>query len=203
MICRRHIVPALMEIVHKMRRTDINYTDAEWRYIATHEAGHAAVCEILNPGHTALISILSQGDSVAGKTAYASWGYSTEQELVDLVTVSLAGKAAVEVLLGEMDVGSAQDIQSAVKLLTMWYVDCAGGGFSAVENEDKRTSESGLQGQERLIAIKLEELYQRAKRIVFDNRELVSALSDAMLQDDTGTLLSSDIAKIRNSLDHG
>ena len=195
-IYKRHMVPALMEVIHKIRDTGKEYSEFEWRYIAMHETGHAIVCEALHPGQTALVSILSDGNSVAGKTAYASSGYSTEQELMDLVTISLAGKAAVETLLGLFDLGAAEDIEWAADKLNTWATRCAGGGFSSIENLNESVSESSRKEHEDLVAVKLEELYQRAKKIVFENKEFAFRLCDELLAEETGTLLSSDITRI-------
>lgn len=186
-----------MEIVYKARETDKEYTEEEIRTIAIHEASHAVVCEVLRPGHTSVVSILSDDNISAGVTSYYDEGYSTSKGLEDLVTISLGGQAGVEVILGEHDVGAMEDLQHAIDLLTLWAGKNTGGGFPHVVSRNNGISERKQTAQELLIAEKLNEHYERAKEIIFKNRLKTERLCDALLKEKT--LLHSDIERIMST----
>ena len=198
-IHRKHLVTALMQVIHQMKKADKDYTTAEWRGIAIHEASHAVVCELLRPGHTAAVSILSSDEFIGGCTDIYEQGYSSEAGMLELATIFLAGKAGTEVLLGSFDIGAADDIQCAHNIVYTWVTKLAGNGFSYVESQRAGISEAGKREYELLIAAKMDECYNRAKQIIFDNRTFVERICDALLKEETLTLLSSDIQKIRQT----
>ena len=63
--------------------------------------------------------------------------------------------------------------------------------------EDNRMSETRLFSSEAIKAAKMEELYRRAYKILYDNRDFLLAVQKELLEHET--LLNSDLAKIRES----
>ena len=184
------------EAIRKLTSIDKEYTSEEVRRIALHEASHCVVGEVLHPGKTAVVSLLTDGEGAKGVTDYYDNGYSTEQDLFDVVTVSLAGKAGIELFYGEFDMGTFKDIESAYNLLVIWATQCSAGGFVSFESNNRGTSEASIRDHELRISDKLDELYGRAKKIIDDNRNFVLAITDKLLEEET--LFSSDITKLVN-----
>lgn len=85
----------------------------------------------------------------------------------------------------------------ANRLLDVWMTSLAGAGFSEVESADNRMSETRLFSSEAIKAAKMEELYRRAYKILYDNRDFLLTVQKELLEHET--LLNSDLAKIRES----
>lgn len=198
-ICRKHLIPALMQVVYQLRKSDKEFTPGELKSLAMHESAHAAVCEILFPGHVASVSLLAKDDETNGMTSYYQ-RFSSEKDLMNLAMVSLAGKAGVELYSGDMDMGADLDIQSARGLIRDWAAKLGGAGFSSIERPNDDISPELMHANETIIAAKLDELYGRTKSILHDNWDFVERICAELLKEET--LLSSDILRIRESCRH-
>ena len=123
---------------------------------------------------------------------------STESEYLNLATKSLAGKAGVEMVYGQFDMGARENFQTASYYVRQWIESFGGSGFVGIVCEQTSASESILANNETLAAAKLEELYRAAQRLLRDNYEFMIAVQQALL--DRETLLGSDIARIRDQI---
>lgn len=111
----------LHEAIEKVmmgERMDRRPGDRERRRIACHEAGHAAVSEVLYPGSVSAVTVTSRGQALGYvRQAPRDEQYLlTKQELLDQIAVCVAGAAAEEAFFGGRSTGSAGDFQQAVKL---------------------------------------------------------------------------------------
>ena len=196
-IYKDDVTDALLQVVYKLQKADKGIDSMELQKIAIHEAAHAVVGEVLNPGSIGIVSIRGNqsciGDLENGHSTYLK----SEEELLNDITKALAGKAGVALIYGTMDVNASGDIQNATRLLDVWMTSLAGAGFSEVESADNRMSETRLFSSEAIKAAKMEELYRRAYKILYDNRDFLLAVQKELLEHET--LLNSDLAKIRES----
>ena len=133
------------------------------------------------------------GGMESGFAVYAK----SEEEFQDEIIKTLAGKAGTALIYGIMDIRAVADIKKADQLLDIWLCHFAGGGFSGVEPSENRLSEPRLSYNEAIKSAKLEELYRRAYKILYDNRDFLLAVQKELLEHET--LLNSDLAKIRES----
>ena len=101
----------------------------------------------------------------------------------------------MSLIYGVMDVNASGDIQNANRLLDLWMTSLAGAGFSDVESANNRMSETRLFSNEAIKAAKMEELYRRAYKVLYDNRDFLLAVQKELLEHET--LLNSDLTKIR------
>ncbi|WP_108462806.1 AAA family ATPase [Devosia naphthalenivorans] len=143
--------------------------------VAVHEAGHAVVARALGIGVEA-VSILSRG--IAGgvtKTSNPS-PFPNRDELEDMVTVLLGGRAA-DLVIGNKGAhaGAALDLEMATSLLVRGHCqlglyDTLGAmvpeGGDAFQQVDK--------GLKRLLA--------RAVRLVTENTAAVNSLAEALIE---------------------
>lgn len=85
------------------------------------------------------------------------------------------------------------------KQTSFWISGCVTFlvGGSGVEPSENRLSEPRLSYNEAIKLAKLEELYRRAYKILYDNRDFLLAVQKELLEHET--LLNSDLAKIRES----
>ena len=94
--------------------------EKERRIVAYHEAGHAIVGEILpeaNPVQK--ISIVSRGIAALGYTLNMPLEdryLMTKEELEDSLSAILGGRAAEEIVFGEISTGAANDLQQATQM---------------------------------------------------------------------------------------
>ena len=189
------ITDALLQVVYKLKKTDYETNPVEYQMFAAHEAAHVVVGEVLNPDSIGLVTIRRSPNGTNGLENSTCETLKAEKELFDVVTRSLAGKAGTMLLYGEMDAGVAVDIQKAEHLLDAWATELAGGGFSAIDYDNKATSDVAKNRVEIIRAVKMEELYRRAFRILYKNKKFLLAVQRALLNNET--LLCSDIAEIR------
>ena len=101
------------------------------RRVAVHEAGHAVVAEMLEPGCVNFVSISGCYGKYGGITKYRYSDTSdyliTDRE--DEVIGSLGGKAATETVFGEADMECGADIRSAFRMVSKLVDDKCAYGF--------------------------------------------------------------------------
>lgn len=189
------ITDALLQVVYKLKKTDCETDPVEYQMFAAHEAAHVVVGEVLYPGSIGIVTLRRSPNGTNGLENSSYETLKTEKDLFDVVTRTLAGKAGTMILCGEMDVGVAADIQKAERFLDAWATELAGYGFSAIDYDNKSTSDIDRNRAETIRAVKMEELYHRAYKILHENMDFLLAVQKALLEHET--LLNSDVIKIR------
>lgn len=196
-IQKEDITEALLQVVYKLQKTDKETDSTELQKIAVHEAAHAVVGEVLHSGSIGIVTIRGSRGVIGGMVNGCATYAQNEEEFLDEVTKTLAGRAGVSLIYGVMDIQASADIEQADKLMDIWLCHFAGGGFVGIESGDNRMSEQRLSYNEAIKSAKLEELYRRAYKILYDNRDFLLAVQKELLKHET--LLNSDLAKIRES----
>ena len=194
---KEDIIDALLKVVYNLRKADCEEDPQEHQVIAVHEAAHAVVGEVLHSGSIGIITIRGSHGAIGGMESGFAVYAKSEEEFQDEIIKTLAGKAGTALIYGIMDIRAAADIKKADQLLDIWLCHFAGGGFSGVEPSENRLSEPRLSYNEAIKSAKLEELYRRAYKILYDNRDFLLAVQKELLEHET--LLNSDLAKIRES----
>ena len=194
---KEDIIDALLKVVYNLRKADCEEDPQEHQMIAVHEAAHAVVGEVLHSGSLGIITIRGSHGAIGGMESGFAVYAKSEEEFQDEIIKTLAGKAGTALIYGIMDIRAAADIKKADQLLDIWLCHFAGGGFSGVEPSENRLSEPRLSYNEAIKSAKLEELYRRAYKILYDNRDFLLAVQKELLEHET--LLNSDLAKIRES----
>lgn len=194
---KEDIIDALLKVVYNLRKTDCEEDPQEHQMIAVHEAAHAVVGEVLHSGSIGIITIRGSHGAIGGMESGFAVYAKSEEEFQDEIIKTLAGKAGTALIYGIMDIRAVADIKKADQFLDIWLCHFAGGGFSGVEPSENRLSEPRLSYNEAIKSAKLEELYRRAYKILYDNRDFLLAVQKELLEHET--LLNSDLAKIRES----
>ena len=174
------------------------YTPETRSRIAYHEAAHAIVADILEPGSVNLISIKATDGFVGGTVSYRKhedyFHRLSYQE--NRILALLAGRAATELVYGEPDLGSKSDVYRATHVLKRFRDDYSVYGFSKVV--DHHTPDANRADAHRHLTEELESYYRKAKRIVAENRRYLDAVAKALLEKET--LLGCDLARIRQTV---
>ena len=176
-----------------------NYTPATRSRIAYHEAGHAIVADLLEPGSVNLISIKATDGVVGGTVSYRKDPDYTHRILYqeNRVLALLAGKAATELVLGEPDLGAQTDVNRAMHVVERFRDNYSVYGFANVV--DHRTPPDVKADAHRRLTVELENYYRQAKKIVAEHRPYLDAVAKALLEKET--LLGCDLARIRQSVE--
>ncbi|HET7621483.1 MAG TPA: ATP-dependent zinc metalloprotease FtsH [Gemmatimonadaceae bacterium] len=186
--------------------------ESEKRNTAYHEAGHA-VCAIKTPGCDPLhkVTIVPRGRALGlAFTLPAEDRYSiTRQQLEAMLVMTYGGRVSEELIFGhdKVTTGAANDIQKATSLarryVSQWGLSDAVGPMLVGDNEQevflgrelshrREVSEKTAQLVDAEVSKLLTDSYERAKKTLEDNIDLLHAIAGALL--DRETLTSDDIA---------
>lgn len=180
-------------------------TDKEKRLVAIHESGHAVIgikLEDANEVHK--ITIIPRG--VAG-------GYTmmlpreekiaimTKKELEAQITGLLGGRVSEEMFLGEVTTGASDDFKRATNIARAMVTEYGMSDLGPVQYEQK--SEGVFLGRDygktknfsdkvaheidEEVRKIVEECYEKAKKILKENKDLVNLLADALVENETLT----------------
>ena len=158
-----------------------------------HEAGHATVAEVLNPGSVTLISAFSRAGRSSGFTAYCRGGARSLESRYAQVCTSLAGMAALEQVYGITDTGTSRDLDQAFRSIWHLVTENCTSGFSL--HSSYEDSQSLIARQEQAVTAEMERLYRKTKEILAQNRDLLDRL--ATLLAEKGVLTAMDIAVVK------
>ena len=167
------------------------------RHIAYHEAGHVVVTELLFDGGTALATIGNEYN--LGMTMPSPLiAYSPTVEFKESKgLIALGGRAAVEVALGEIDVGASDDIKKAMQISSRIVDDTCIHGFATYDAF--RDLQPIVETRNELLVIeRVEEWYLRVKKMLVQNRPLLDGIARALIE--KSTITKHDIARIKADL---
>jgi len=170
---------------------------------AYHEAGHAVVAYSLpkaDPVHK--VTIIPRGRALGVTWMLPEqdrYGKDRERLLQD-ISVSLGGRIAEEVFLGQMTTGASSDFQNATtlarRMVTEWGMSDALGPMVYGENDGevflgrsvtthKNVSEATMQKVDAEIRRIIDQQYNVARKIIEDNRDKVEKMAKTLLEWET------------------
>ncbi len=185
----------------------VEYTEAERRTIATHEAGHATVAWLVGKGRKLeVLTIIKRRDAL-GLLAHSEEEErftQTKSEVRALIDIAFGGMVAEELFFGEASTGVASDLQAAT-VNACQMIGQLGMGTTLVSASAMEYPAGGIVSK--VLAndssrAEVEELLATSKASVAemlgDHRTVVEALRDALL--DRHELIGDEImAVIRGS----
>lgn len=151
--------------------------------IACHEAGHAVVSELLEPGSVNLISVSGchNADGITSLHRPSNY-FRSLKYMENRVMVLLAGKAATELFMGEVDTGSGDDVDRAYRIVSRFCDEYSAYGFDYVSSPD-HDSEALRSRRESRISADLAKYYNQAKQLLARNRKFLDVLIERLLAD--------------------
>ncbi len=191
------------KILMGSERKSMVMSEEEKRTTAVHESGHAVVAKLLpkvDPVHK--VTIIPRGRALGLTWTLPErdmYGMDREQVL-QRISMSLGGRIAEELFLGQMTTGASSDFQSATNLarrmVTEWGMSDQLGTMVYGENEGevflgrsitthKNLSEATLQKVDAEIKRIIDEQYTLARRLLEENRDKVEAMTKALLEWET------------------
>ena len=161
--------------------------------VSHHETGHAIASYFLKNEVIQKISILPRTSNTLGYVLYANENendkfLSTKEELLNDITVSLAGRASEELMFGKVTGGCSNDLEKATKLAE--NIVCRLGmcddtfGLMSINPNDIFMRERILHEVKRI----LNECYAKAKDLLIKHRELLEELAKILIEKEEMTL---------------
>ena len=161
--------------------------------VSHHEIGHAIASYFLKNEVIQKISILPRTSNTLGYVLYANENendkfLSTKEELLNDITVSLAGRASEELMFGKVTGGCSNDLEKATKLAE--NIVCRLGmcddtfGLMSINPNDIFMRERILHEVKRI----LNECYAKAKDLLTEHRELLEELAEILIEKEEMTL---------------
>ncbi|MDP8215833.1 MAG: ATP-dependent zinc metalloprotease FtsH [Candidatus Kaelpia imicola] len=177
-------------------------SEHEKKLTAFHEAGHALVSLLLpnvEPLHK--VSIIPRG-MMGGYTKFLEEDkeYQTKNEILDKITVGLAGRAAEELALGEISTGASHDIEIVTKfarnMVCVFGMSEKLGNVSLDKHSgpvflgrdlvaEKHYSEKTAEEIDKEIKTIIDQCYHTAKQLLGKNREKLYLLANTLLDKET------------------
>jgi ATP-dependent Zn protease len=180
----------------------VEYSEAERRTIATHEAGHATIAWLVGKSRKLeVLSIIKRSASL-GLLAHSDVEErftQTESELHSLVQISLGGLVAEQVFFGERSSGAASDLKYATTLAAQMIGSFGMGetllSFEAVQANTNIVGKvmSSEDSREEANAL-LQDARGEVTSLIEANRHVVEALRDALL--DRDELVGDEILQV-------
>ena len=184
-------------------RRSLAMTEEQKKHTAWHEAGHALVNVLLEHTHPLhKVTIIPRGQAL-GATMYLPKEdilNRNRKEMLDLITVLMAGRIAEELTSGDISTGAAGDIQQATQMARAMV--CSFGmsdklgmvqygedseyvflGRDMVRSKDY--SESTARDIDAEVKRIIDESYDRARQAILDNRDKLELIAKALLEFET------------------
>jgi cell division protease FtsH len=166
-------------------------TEKEKRILAYHEAGHALMSHLMGDAlPVQKVTIVSRGQAL-GYTLNlpAEDRYlHTKEELVDMMTIYLAGRAAEQVVFGRVTNGAANDLEKATELAREMVFEF--GMSETVSSRTMRADNYALSEETKRLrdqeqARLTDEAYNEAIRLLNKHRGSLDRLAGALLEKET------------------
>ena len=194
-ITKEDILKSIMRTIFNAPESLEKRSDKYEKGTAIHEAGHALISELLDPGSVNLVSINRHSGGVGGITSYyQDENYWFEFEYMENRVMSLlGGKAATEIKLGTADVGANSDMYRAFDIVERFVDNYCLHGFDQFEREN--SSQVLYSKKETYIHAELDRYYARVKRMIAENVSILDRITEALLE--KKTITGADVRELK------
>ena len=184
-------------------RRSLAMTDEDKKITAWHEAGHAIINVLLDKCHPLhKVTIIPRGQALGATMSLPKDDVLNRQsqEMCDTIAMTMGGRIAEEILTGDIPTGAAGDIQQATNMaramVTQWGMSKKLGMVLYGEGDEyvflgkdlaqgKTYSEQTAQEIDTEVRRLVDEGYQRASKLISDNRDKLELIANALLEYET------------------
>lgn len=192
---RQDFLDAVDRIVGGLEKKNKIMTMDEKRAIAFHEAGHATVSWMLEHAAPLVkVTIVPRGQSLG-----AAWYLPEErliihpEQMLDEMCAALGGRAAEKVIFNRISTGALSDLEKVTKqaraMVTIYGLNDKIGNLTYYDssgqseyNFSKPYSEKTAELIDKEISKLVEEQYERAVRILEENKDKLTQLANVLLE---------------------
>ena len=186
------IIKACLRIIFKASESTESYTDEYKEIAAIHECGHALVSELLEPGSVNLVSIHNYKGYSNGVTSCNNAEANSSLDQKKEIMISLAGKAATDIILNIKDNGTYSDIRRAESLVKNMLEDAPFSFNTFAYCYD--SSQVFANSMQTTVSFILDMIYDEVKTMIFNNKDLIIKLKDKLIE--KSYLINDDIKQI-------
>lgn len=196
------LIDAIARVQMGPEKKSHKVNEKDRRMVAIHEGGHAIVGHLLEGcDEVHLITIVPRGQAAGHTLALPAEEHDnmSRSQLFDQITMMLGGHAAEEVALGEIYTGSSSDLKRATeicrKMVTQFgmsdnigtiYLGSDQEVFVGMEfGQSREYSEEVAAKIDREVSSILSGCYEKAKKILTEQKEKLEALAAALLSQET------------------
>ena len=171
----------------------VAYTDHERQLIATHEAGHATMAWLTAPERRLEVLTIVKRRSALGLLAHGDREdvfTRSRNEMLALIQIAMGGQCAEELFFGDVSTGPGGDLlyatNAAAEMVGAHGMDESLLSYAAVQSSFGGTNLVGRvladdRGRDAVERV-LQEQRVVARRLLGENRHLVEALRDALVE---------------------
>jgi len=192
---RQDFLDAVDRIIGGLEKRNKIISQAEKKVIAYHEAGHATVSWLLEHAHPLVkVTIVPRGKALG-----AAWYLPEERQITtfdqmyDEVTSIFGGRAAEDIIFGRVSTGALNDLEKITKqvfaMVAFFGLNKRLGNVSYYDSSGqsefsfgKPYSEHTAQIIDEEVSSLVESAYERAKKILLDNKENLIKLGNLLLE---------------------
>lgn len=206
-VTKQDFLDAVDRIVGGLEKKNKAIKPSERTRVAFHEAGHATISWLTEHANPLLkVTIVPRGRSLG-----AAWylpeerSLTTTEQMLDEMCAALGGRAAEQVVFGNISTGALSDLEKVTKqaqaMVTIYGLSENIGNISYYDSSGQSDYSFGKPYSEETakkidIEIKqiIENQYQRALKILSDNRDKLDILANKLLDDEV--IFREDLEKI-------
>lgn len=204
-IHHQDFLDAVDRIVGGLEKKNKVITPKEKKTIAYHEAGHATVSWMLEHAAPLVkVTIVPRGQSLG-----AAWYLPAERmivqtdQMLDEMCATLGGRAAEKIIFNKISTGALSDLEKVTKqaraMVTVYGLNDAVGNVTYYDSSGndafvKPYSEETAKTIDKEISKMIEEQYQRAIKLLDENRDKLTVLAELLLEKEV--IFKDDLLKI-------
>ncbi|MFN5323624.1 MAG: ATP-dependent zinc metalloprotease FtsH [Bacteroidota bacterium] len=194
LVDKQDFLDAVDRVIGGLEKKNKIISAHEKKVIAFHEAGHATVSWLLKHAHPLIkVSIVPRGNSLG-----AAWylpeerQINTKEQIVDEMCAALGGRAAEDVVFGQVSTGALSDLEKITKqayaMVSIFGLNDRIGNISFYDSSGqadytftKPYSEKTAQMIDEEVSKLIDSCYTRTKEILVAHREQLEKLASHLL----------------------
>jgi cell division protease FtsH len=194
-VAKQDFLDAVDRIVGGLEKKNKIITKNEKKTIAIHEAGHATISWLLEYANPLVkVTIVPRGQSLG-----AAWylpeerSITTTEQLLDQMCSALGGRAAEELVFSKISTGALSDLEKVTKqayaMVSIYGLNKRVGNVSFYDSQGrdaftKPYSDETAKIIDEEVSLLIESQYQRALKILTENKDKLEALAEKLLVDE-------------------
>mgnify|MGYP003616240661 CR=1 FL=1 len=203
---KQDFLDAVDRIIGGLEKKNKIIKPSEKKRIAYHEAGHATTSWLLEHAAPLVkVTIVPRGQSLG-----AAWylpeerQITTTEQILDEMCTTLGGRAAEEVVFGNISTGALSDLERVTKqaqaMVAIYGLDSKIGNRSYYDSSGqeyaftKPYSEQTAQTIDEQVSKTIEAQYQRSVQLLRDNRDKLDELAGILLEKEV--IFREDLVRI-------
>ncbi len=205
LVTHQDFLDAVDRIIGGLEKKTKIISEQEKKTIAFHEAGHAVVSWLVEHASPLVkVSIVPRGQSLG-----AAWylpeerQITTTDQILDEMCAALGGRAAESVVFDKISTGALSDLEKVTKqayaLVTVYGLNDRIGNISYYDSRGEQSftkpySEETARIIDEEVSKVIEAAYDRAKDILNNNLEKLTALAESLLKNEV--IFKEDVERI-------